>query len=78
MNADAEKRPALVTIRKRKGYEARLTHEYQGSIEVVVVLLVEVSVILVGLFAELFVEARIGFLFLLPNIRFEGTGQDAA
>lgn len=80
MNADAtaEKRPAWAAIRKKNAYDSRFTHENQSGIEVVVVLLVEVSVIFVRLSAELFVEVCTRILFLLSENRFEGSGQGVA
>lgn len=45
-------------------YFTQPTYKYQGSIEVIVVFLEEVSVVFRGLFAKLFVEVctRVGFL----------------
>jgi len=56
--ATAEKRPAYLFISGILNMLVGAAHEYQGGIEVIVVFLVNILVVFVRLFPELFVEAR--------------------
>ena len=60
-------------------HEPLMTHKYQGGVEVILVLLVEVSIIFVRLFAELLMETctRIWLRFLLRESGFEGGSKGA-
>jgi hypothetical protein len=64
-DATAENKPAYFAISGGSRRLAEQTHEYQGSVEVVVVFLVKVAVVFVRLFSKVLVEAcaRVRFLF---------------
>ena len=74
--ATAEKRPAYSLISKiLLSKLAGRTHKYQDGIEVIVVLSVKVPVVIVRLFSELFVEARLRLWFLFRESRLDRGGQ---
>ena len=77
MKADvtAEKRPAYPFISGIRDTLPVTTHEYQGGVEVFVVLFVKVLVVFVRLFPELFVEACSRVWLLLRKSGFDGGGQ---
>jgi len=51
------------------------TYKYQGGIEVIVIFLLEIPVVFVRLFSELFVEACARLWLLLCVTRFDRGGQ---
>ena len=76
--ATAEKRPAYSFISGIRHKLAGRTHKYQDGIKVIVVLSVKVLVVIVRLFPELFVEARLRFWFLFRECRLDRCGQVTA
>ena len=74
-DATAEKRPAYPFISGTRDVLTVTTHEYQGGVEVIVVLFVKVLVVLVRLLPELFVEARSRVWLLLLESHIDRGGQ---
>ena len=70
-DATAEKRPAYFIISGSNGIPARGTHKYQGSIEVIVVLFLKISIVVVRLLSEPLVEACARVWLLLRESRFD-------
>jgi len=74
-DATAEKRPAWLFISRSFNVPAGATYEYQGGIEVIVIFLLEIPVVFIRLFSELFVEACARLWLLLCKSRFDCGGQ---
>ena len=70
-DATAENRPAYLVIGGDQDALFGPTHEYQARIEVIVVFLMEIAIVLVRLFSELFMKPCAWILFLLDEIQFQ-------
>ena len=74
-DATAEKRPACSFVSEMHGVLTAATHEYEGGVEVIVILLVKVLVVFVRLLPELFVETRSRVWVLFRESSFDGGSQ---